>query len=182
MKKYSTVIVVPDEGYTAGIYSAAVKIYEDLIKKGSIPLIIVSGATRDPQKMKSYGLKKFLEKFFKIIPVQKQIAWMKSRGIPAKDIIYERRSMNTRENAVKSLQKMKQLDIFPESIHLIGSVGVMRRKYLTFKKASEEAGLNVEIRAVPVVQLFPIKLLVVYLLLIPGEILRIRKYRKLGHI
>jgi uncharacterized SAM-binding protein YcdF (DUF218 family) len=182
MKKYDAIIIVPDEGYTADIYSTAVKIYEDLIKKGSLPIIIVSGATREPQKMKSYGLKKILEKFFKIIPVQEQIEGMKSRGIPPEDILQESQSGNTRENAMSSFEIFVQFNFQAEIVYLVGSAEVMLRKYLTFKKARNYFGLNVKIKAVPVFNSLPLKLLIVRLLLIPGEFWRIIKYHKLGHI
>ena len=181
MKKYDAVIIVPDEGYTEDVYSKSVEIYKKLANKGLIPLIIVSGATRDPKKMKSYGIKNYLEKFFEIIPVEKQIGRMNSQGISAEDIIYEKESMNTRENAVNSLEIIKS-DILADVIYLVSSVEVILRKCLTFRKASKDIGLNVKIKPVLVIQLFPIKLITLRLLIVAGEFWRIIKYRKLGHI
>lgn len=181
MRKYDAVIVVPDEGYTADIYSKAVKIYKMLVKKGLIPLIMVSGATRNPEKIKSYGLKKYLEKFFEIIPVQEQIEGLRSQGVSADDIVYESESLNTRENAVNSLNIIKN-NIHTNVIYLVGSAEVILRKYLTFKKVIKDINLNVEIRLASVIQPFTIRLIAVRMLLVPGEFGRIIKYHKLGHI
>jgi uncharacterized SAM-binding protein YcdF (DUF218 family) len=182
MKKYDTVIVIPDEGYITGIYDKAVKIYNRLVKKGKIPLVIVSGATRDPIKMGSYGFKKYLEKYFQIITVERQIERLKAGGVCGRDIYYESSSLHTRQNALYSLKVIKRLKIQTQTVYVVGSFEVMLRKYLTFKKAGEDVGLKIKIKAIPAFQYFPIWLTVARIALVFSEFWRIRKYHKLGHL
>ncbi len=182
MKKYDSIIIVPDEGYSTNIYDKAVEIYKELMADKRVPVILVSGATRNPKAQKAYGLKKILERFLTIIPVQAQIERMKMRGIPAEDIFYESLSMHTRENAMNSFKAMQVMNVCVKHIYLIGSLEGMLRRYLTFKKATEDLKLNFSIKTVSVFNLFPIKLTIARLLLVPGEFFRIWKYHKLGHI
>jgi len=182
MKKYGSVIIVPDEGYSVSIYDKTAKTYKELVANKMSPLIIVSGATRNSETQKAYGLKKFLERFFLIIPVQEQIERLKSQGIPEEDIFYENLSMHTRENAINSFNCIKEQRIYANRVYLIGSLEGMLRRYLTFRKARNDLRLDLSIEAIPVFKLFPIRLTIARLLLVPGEFFRIWKYHKLGHI
>lgn len=182
MKKYYELIVVPDEGYSVSIYRKAADLYLSYRKKGVSTMIIVSGATRNPVAMNSYGLKKFIEDFFKIIPINEQVRYLEHLGVKSNDIYCECGSTNTRENAINSMGVIKEFNLELNQIHVIGSVEGILRKFLTFRKANIDLGLNLKVKAISVISLFPISLLFARLLLVPGEFIRIWKYHKIGHL
>jgi uncharacterized SAM-binding protein YcdF (DUF218 family) len=182
MKKYDVVIVIPDEGYIVMIYKKAVGIYKHLIKKGKTPLVIVSGATRDPVMMKSYGIKKRLEKHFPIIPAEEQIRGMVSEGVSRDDIWHESQSGNTRENAMYTFELLGRFNLNAKKMFLFGSAEVILRKYLTFRKARDEFSSEIKIRPVPVFQWFPLKLTGARLIVAIEDLYKIWKYHKLGHL
>ncbi|MEA1926440.1 MAG: ElyC/SanA/YdcF family protein [Patescibacteria group bacterium] len=176
------IIIIPDEGYSRSIYQKAARIYKHLTEcnDSSDPIIIVSGATRNPAQQKASKFKFFLEDFLNIIPIKEQLDYLVGQNIPKNCLIHESRSQNTRENAINSLGILKNYDC--SMIYLIGSIKGMLRRYLTFQKAKKDMGLRVKIIPCPTWKLFPIKLTVARLFLIPGEFVRIWKYHKLGHL
>jgi len=58
-------------------------------------------------------------------------------GVPEKDIILEKESVNTVENATKSIEILKKMNWLPKTIILISSYSQTRRAYLTFKAATD---------------------------------------------
>ena len=54
-------------------------------------------------------IKKWLEKYFPIIPVEEQIKMMINSGVLREDIYHESTSMHTRQNALYSLKAIKAL-------------------------------------------------------------------------
>lgn len=182
MENHKVIIVVPDEGYSESIYSKAIKVYKKLAREGLLPMILVTGASRNPSEMGAYGLKKILENFLAIVPVQSQIERMKAAGIPPRDIFHERFSKNTRENAIKTFEIIRAYAKRTELIYIVGSVEGMLRKYLTFKKAGADFSSSIPIKMIPVFSVFPVKLAIARMLLVPSEFLRIWKYHKRGHL
>ncbi len=173
----SEIIIVPDEGYSNGIYKRAIKLHNKLNCQ-----IIVSGADRNPETQQSYGLKRLLEKTLTPIPVYQQISKMLDAGVSKNAIIYESKSNNTKENAVNSLAIMKEK--FPETrqIHLIGSLEGILRRYLTFKKTLSDFKIEAKISPSPTYDVFPSHLAFYRLILVPSEFLRIYRYRKMGDL
>jgi len=177
------IIIVPDEGYSKSIYQKAVKIYRHLVKhndSNNSIIILVSGAIRNPVQQKASWFKKFLESSLNIIPVKDQLDYLMGQNIPDSCLIYESQSQNTRENAINSLGIVKNYN--DSMVYLVGSVEGMLRRYLTFQKARKDMGLRVKVIPCPTWKLFPIKLTFFRLLLIPGEFIKIWKYRKLEHL
>lgn len=176
-KETGEVIIIPDEGYSKGIYNKGAKLY----KKYNCP-IIISGADRNPYKQKASGLKKYLEKTITPIQINEQIFRIIELGVNSDDIFYEDKSNNTKENAVNSLNLI--ISDFPkvQKIHLVGSLEGMPRRYLTFKKTVEETKKEMKIILYPSYDLFPLHLSFYRFLLIPSEGLRIIRYRKKGDL
>jgi hypothetical protein len=181
MLSVDVVIIIPDEGYTKSIYTKAVQIYHQLKEEDKTSIILISGMTRNPITMKSYGLKRALEKYFIVISIKEQIAYLMKSGVKEKHIIHEDMSHNTRENAINSLMLLKQVYTVT-NVYLICSVEGVLRKYLTFYKARTDLHMCFYMRIVPVFQIFPLKLLCARLCLVPGELFRIIRYKKLGHL
>lgn len=177
-KKIRGVIIVPDEGYTSSLYRKAASIY---FRSGQIP-IIISGADRDPIIMKSYGIKKRMEGLFQAIPIKKQMDLLHGVGVNEDHIIHENKSLHTRENALNSLMIIREKMPDTKVIYLVSLKGSLLRKYLTFEKARRELSLNVEIKIRFPWGIWPLHVALGQLIMIPGELLRIYKYRKLGHL
>ncbi len=135
----SKIIIVPDEGYCVGLYRKAVNLHYKL----NCP-ILVSGADRNPDNMKSYGLKKYLEKTIKPILVSNQISRMLDLGIDENIIMHEDKSYNTKENAINSLKIIESKFPNVKQIHLTGSLEGMLRKKLTFKKTLEKFDMKID--------------------------------------
>lgn len=174
----NVVIIIPDEGYTSQIYDTGAKLYHKLCRQGFCCKIIVTGRTRDLITMQSYGVKKFLERFVEIIPVKTQLKRLLKCDIPSKNLIHENKSLNTRENAVFSLQLCHDVNV----VYLLGTAEIMPRRFLTFKKALRDLSLNLKIKTVPVFYFSSPIIFLFRIFLLPGELFRIWKYKKLGHL
>ncbi len=173
----SEIIIIPDEGYSTSIYKKGIKLYRKLYCP-----IIISGANRNPEKQGSYGLKKYLETTVTPIPVDEQISKMMTNVISKSHIVYEDKSNNTKENAINSLNIIKNK--FPETnhIHLVGSLEGIVRRHLTFKKTIDDFNLGIDISLHPVYGILQPRLMLYRFLLIPSEIYRIYLYRKKGDL
>lgn len=164
-------IIIPDEWYVDYIYTEAVRLY--FSTKAS--WIIVSWSPRDPVEMQSYWLKLFLEGFLRIVNVNEQVENIMKLGVS--NVIHEDKSRNTKENAVFSAKLIKKEFPDVQNVYLVWSIEWILRKYLTFKKTFADEWMDIGIRLNPIFKLFPLKLTLVKLILIPSEFLRIIKYR-----
>ncbi len=175
-RKSLGIIVVPDEGYSRSIYTKAARLYKEL----QYP-IIVSGADRNPGEQGAYGLKKLLERTITPIPIEEQIAMIIDMGVDPNDITYERESNNTKENAINTLELIKDVQGV-QDLHLVGQLEAMYRKYLTFKKVCRSLGIRVNIIVHTTFDLLPLHISLFRLALVPSELLRIIRYRKKGDL
>ncbi len=127
--KPSDAIIVLEGDYSHRIPCAA-----DLFKKNLANLVVISGGVDDPKtgKIPSRDLKKALV----------------SEGVPARRILLEETSLHTRGQAVEIMKlaarkKWRRIILVASHFHAL-------RAFLTFLKAMQEAGLQLEIFNAPV--------------------------------
>ncbi|GEM_PF-4751980 len=172
-------IILPDEGHGHAVYDHAAKLHHQT----EAP-ILVSGATRDPEAMNSYGLKSCLERGLPIVPVSSQIdRIIDLHGVDPDAIHHEPDSQNTLQNAQNSAQWVLEEAPHVQQIHLVKIFFAMQRTRLTFKKSFQDVGLaSVKITPHTIFEMRELKLFLIRLGLGVEDLLKIRKYRKLGHL
>ncbi|MFA4941302.1 MAG: YdcF family protein [Patescibacteria group bacterium] len=160
LKKANAIILLEGDGYFR--VPKAVELY----KNKWAPKIVVSGGVDN----KNYG--SFSDIGEKV----------KQAGVPSKDIILEKESTHTREQAINIIKMCK--DKKWKRIILVASHYHQARAFLTFLKAMQEEKIKIQIINAPANNLgwFSANKWGKRMDLLDAEFERINKYSKLGHI